>query len=262
LRVGVLPDQSQVELESRYEPLIAYLQQSLGREVELLVPTSYADLLDVFDQGLLDLAWFGGLTFTRAVNRSGAVPLVMRDIDLEFTSVFLVPRLAEGHELHDFGGKSLAFGPSLSTSGHLMPRHHLVDQGIDPEAFFSDVRHSAGHDQTASWVQAGQVALGAVNSLVLETMIQDGRLDRDRVRVLDRTAPYQNYVWVVPAELDQDGLVRLRDAFLELDRTLPEHERVLAALGAGAFLPASSAQFDGLREAARLVGPLGTDPAE
>ena len=254
LRIGVLPDQSRETLERRYGPLVAYIRDTLECETELIIPGSYEELVDAFDQGQLELAWFGGLTFTQAESRSEAEPLVLRDIDLEFTSDFLVSSSAGGRKLKDFSGRSLAFGPRLSTSGHLMPRYFWRKEGIDPEKFFSNVQYSSGHDQTANWVQERRVDLGVANSVVVESMLRDGRLDPDKVRILGRTPPYRNYVWAVPQDLDCTLRARLLDAFLALDRTVLEHERILNALGARAFLPASSAYYIELREASRMLG--------
>ena len=257
LRVAVLPGQKPEELRRRYLHLIDYLRVTLDRPIQLEIPSSYRDLGDRFDAGEFDLAWFGGVTFTRARHRSGAEPLVMRDIDRHFASVFLAAADAPQQLVRDFRGMSLSFGPRLSTSGHVMPRFHLTRRGIDPDTFFGKVKHSRGHDETAGWVQDGTVDLGVVDETVLAAMLRDGRLDPSRVRVVETTPPYQNYVWATRSGIDPALRETLLDAFLALDPALPAHQLALDAVGASGFLPASDPEFDQLQVAVSSFGLLG-----
>jgi len=256
VRIGVLPDRSEEELRRRYEPLVAFLEASSGLDAELVVPPDYDAFVEAFCDERLDLAWFGGLTYLRAERACGALPLVMRDVDLVFTSDFLVARSAAGGSIDDFAGKAFAFGPRGSTSGHLMPRFYLQRMGIDAEQFFRNVQHTAGHDQTAAWVQTGRVDLGVVNSVVVDSMLRDGRLSGERVRVLQTTHPYRNYVWAARPDIDVEVRQRLVDAFQSLDAGRPGHGAILSLIGARGYVPASRNDYDDLREVADSLGLL------
>ena len=164
--------------------------------------------------------------------------------------------------MEEFTGESFSFGPELSTSGHLMPRHFLSVDGITPEEEFESVRHSAGHDQTAEWVRDGVVALGVVNCVILDAMQRDGRLAPDEIRVLETTPTYGNYVWAVQPSMPDDVRTQLRDAFLALDATVPEQRALLQSLGANGYLPAGSSDFTDVRlaaEALNLIQEVGAD---
>lgn len=261
LRVAVLPDQSPEILQQRYAPLVAYLSAQTDRQTRLVIPADYYDAINLFGEGKVDLAFFGGLVFVQAQALYGAVPLVMREIDTRFTSWLLVkPELAQ-LPLAGFRDKRLGFGSRLSASGHLMPRHFLQQQWqINPETFFSEVRYSGAHDKTALLVRDGVVDLGAVNSVVVKRMIADGSIGADEIHVLWQTPPYSDYVWVVQENLDQKLMARLRDAFLALDPGNPADARVLDGMYAKTFLPADPADFKILSEIAtrlELVEPEG-----
>lgn len=259
LRIGVLPDQAREALELRYKPLVRYLENSVGIPAELLIPETYTDLLELFDQRQVDLVWFGGLTFVRAERASQAEPLTMRDVDLEFTTDFVVRQGATGSSIEDFVGQTFSFGPRLSTSGHLMPRFFLKRRGIEPEATFDVVLHSAGHDETLAWVRDGRVDIGAANSVIVEALLRSGSFSHEEVRVLGRTPPYKNYVWAVQPSLDRTLRESLLDAFLALDKRIPEQRALLDALGAGGFVPASRSDYDDLRMAAEELELLGSE---
>lgn len=260
LVVGVLPDQSEATLRRIHEPMVDYLASVTGVELELYLPESYQDLVESFAGGRVQLAWIGGVTFIQAEERGEVEPLAMRDVDLEFTSDFLVAASAPGDTLEDFAGRRLGLGPELSTSGHLMPRYFLNQLGLTPEESFSEVQHSAGHDQTAEWVRGAVVDVGAVNTVVAEAMFREGRLGNGEVRVLWRTPPYRNYVWAIRSHLDPGLKARLLDAFLSLEADVPEHAAILIAQGATqGYLPATAADYADLRRASAQLRQRAAD---
>jgi phosphonate transport system substrate-binding protein len=254
LRIGVLPDQGEAILRERFRPLAEHLSQALQKPFELVVPVDYADLVDQFDKGQLDLAYFGGLTFLQAHARAGAVPLVMRDVDAHFTSYFLMTAALPEVDWQGMRGLSFSFGSRLSTSGHLMPRYFLQQHGIEPESYFSDVRYSGAHDATAGLVEKGEVALGAANSQIINKMFATGRLSGQKVRILWETPPYADYVWAVRPDADQAFAQRLLNGFLSLSPINERHAQILEPLDAGGFVPASLEDFTALKEIAISAG--------
>lgn len=259
--VAVLPDQSKDALLTRHTPLLDYLENTTSLDMELLVPRDYEDLVDQFDAGHVDLAWFGGLTFTQAEEKSRAVPLAFRDIDSRFTSCYLTRSADTRLTVREFEGQRFSFGPQLSTSGHLMPRYFLEGEGLLPEQFFASIRHSAGHDQTAGWVNDGTVDLGVANCVIVQSLFENGSLSNDDVRIIETTPPYSDYVWAVKPSMDQRTRTILLDAFMALDATDPHHRTILRSQGANAYLPAAPRDFDLIRRAAKRSG-LVTDDRE
>lgn len=250
LRVGVLPDESKAVLRDRYQPLLDHLSAYSGVRMELVIPANYRELVDLFDQGEVDLAYFGGMSFLQAERRSRAVPLVMRDVDLTFRSYFLVRSENPADSLAELKGAKFAFGSSLSTSGHLMPRYFMQDSGIQPERWFSKVLYSGAHDETARWVRDGKVDAGVANALVIDSMLRSGALKPADVRILERSPPYADYVWAIQPRISLELRSKVRDAFLVLSTANPEHGEILSLIDAGAFLPSLIADFARLRQVA------------
>lgn len=256
VRVGVLPDESEEGLRKRYDPLLAYLARETAIPHRLIIPASYGNLLELFRGNEIDLAFFGGLTFVQAREFHGAVPLVARDVDTRFTSYFLVRADNPAKSLADFEGKTFTFGSRLSTSGHLMPRHFLKRQGIEPETFFSEVRYSGTHDKTASWVRDGEVDIGVANSEIVDKLFREGRLRKEDVRVLWTTLPYFDYVWAVQRAMDEATRRSLRNAFLNLSIHDVTHAEILGGMGTEVFYSAGVEDFRAIREIARTLGML------
>jgi len=255
LRIGLLPDQSEAALREKYRDIADYLSGELGIPCDLVIASSYEGAVEDFVAGRVDISRFGGWTSLLARERYEVVPLVMREVDRHFSSVFLAAPKFRDHTLADFEGTRLAFGAAQSTSGHLMPRHFLRLDGIVPEEFFSSVTYSGGHDLTALLVQNGKADLGAANGIVVQRMFANGTLDPDRVIVLEETSPYSNYCWMARAELSEPLTEEIRAAFLDLSPLDPAHADLLERHSAGVYLPVRLSDYKILERARESLPP-------
>jgi phosphonate transport system substrate-binding protein len=254
IRVGVLPDQEASVLQKKFHPLLSYLQEQTGFKYELVIPGSYSNLLQLFKEGKLEMAYFGAVTFLKAHDAVGAEALVTRDVDNRFTSVIVIPADSEAKSLQDLKGKRFSFASSLSTSGHYMPRYFLLENGIDPEEFFLEVLYSSTHDKAAYMVQDGKVDAAVLNAVIYKIMLEDGRLDKNRIKLLWESPPYQDYAWAVQTSISNRVKISIRDAFLNLSKDVETHKKVLEAIGANYFLPLKVENFDKLKSALNRVG--------
>ena len=255
LRVTAIPDEAPTALLRRFEPLAAYLAGRLGRPVEFVPVVDYAAAVEALASERVDLAWLGGFTFVQADRRSnGAVePLVQRAEDEDFRSVFVARADAGIDSLEDLVGRELAFGSPSSTSGHLMPRHHLLGAGIDPEADLR-VAYSGAHDATALAVAGGRVAAGALNAKVWEALVADGRVDPDETVVFFETPGYHDYNWTAGPSLGAAEREAIAEAFLALSPEDPAEAEILALQRASRFVPTARENYAAIESAARAAG--------
>jgi len=256
LRIGILPDEGEKTLRKRYMPLFDFLSQETGLPYELVIPNSYEELVRIFGEGQIDLAYFGGATFVRVYSEYGAVPLAMRDVDSRFASTLVVADECFKN-LEELQGKRFGFGSELSTSGHLMPRYFLqVERSVNPEKYFSSIQYSGKHDRTAYWVRDGKVDAGFVNSEIMRGMLADGRLQPGDIRTIWTTPPYADYVWAVHPQVHPVDREKLQRAFLQLSVDNPQHEVILSNLSATGFYPASITDFSKLQQIMISLGAL------
>ncbi|WP_193074707.1 putative selenate ABC transporter substrate-binding protein [Pseudomonas sp. FME51] len=256
LRVSAIPDEAPTELLRKFEPLGAYLQQELGMEVKFQPVSDYAGVVEALGAGRLDMAWLGGFTFVQARLRTGdAIPLVQREQDEVFTSTFITAD-PEINDHKDLQGKSFAFGSVSSTSGHLMPRYFLMQDGISPDDDFSRVGFSGAHDATVAWVEAGRVDAGVLNTSVWDKLVEENKVNTDKVRVYSTTPTYFDYNWTVRGDLDAQLVQDIKAAFLKLDPENPEHKAILDLQRASRFVETSADNYKGIEEAARSAGLL------
>ena len=256
LKVSAIPDEAPTELLRKFKPLGAYLEQELGMKVEFVPVADYAAVVEALAADRIDMAWLGGFTFVQARLKTGnAVPLVQREQDAEFTSKFITSDPAV-KSLQDLKGKTFAFGSVSSTSGSLMPRYFMLQDGIKPEEFFSRVAYSGAHDATAAWVQAGKVDAGVLNASVWDKLVANGTIDSNKVRVFATTPTYFDYNWTVRGTLDPALTAKIKAAFLALDPAKPADKAILDLQAASRFIPTKAENYTGIEEAARAAGLL------
>lgn len=257
LRVSAIPDEAPTELQRKFAPLGAYLEAETGMKVSFVPVTDYAAVVEALATRKIDMAWLGGFTFVQASLRTKgtAVPLVQRAEDAKFTSKFITA--SEGIKgFADLKGKTFAFGAPSSTSGHLMPRYFLGQEGINPDKDFKNTAFSGAHDATVAFVQAGKVDAGVLNASVWDKLVEQKKVDTTKVRVFATTPPYFDYNWTVRGDLDPKIQARLRDAFLKLDAANPAHKEIMALQRASKFIPTKAENYKGIESAAQAAGLL------
>jgi phosphonate transport system substrate-binding protein len=156
----MIPSTDPGKIVRESQPLVKYLQRKTASRVELVVPTNYAAVVEAIANDRVDIAYLGGFTFVQASQRTGVRPIVQRERDQNFHSVFIT-QPDSGIDLPaDLKGHSFAFGDVNSTSGHLMPAYYMRWAGIDPGALAKTL-YTGGHDATALAVANAKVDAGA-----------------------------------------------------------------------------------------------------
>ena len=258
LRVTAIPDESPTELARKFAPLGAYLESKLGMKVEWTPVTDYAAAVETVVNKKIDLAWFGGFTFVQANVRSGGkiVPLVQREEDEKFRSVFITDAKSGINKLEDLKGKTLSFGSQSSTSGHLMPRSYLLAAKINPDVDLKRVAFSGAHDATIAAVASGKVDAGALNISVWEKFVTEKKVDPTQVKVFYTTPAYYDYNWSVHADMPQALQDKIKAAFLALDPNTPQGKEILGLQRATKFIATKPDNYTGIKAAAENAGLL------
>ena len=190
--IAGIPDQNVSDLTRRYSGLTEYLSDELGVVVEYLPTTDYAATVTAFSRGDVQMAWFGGLTGVQArLAVPGSQAIAQRERDTKFHSVFVFNKNVDVVTLQDLKGLRFAFGSESSTSGHLMPRHFLSENGIDADSDFDGApMFSGSHDQTWLLVQGGAADAGALSEAVWQKAVSTGKVDESKIGVFYVTPPY------------------------------------------------------------------------
>jgi phosphonate transport system substrate-binding protein len=256
LRVSAIPDEAPSELQRKFKPLGEYLKAKTGMDVQFTPVTDYAAVVEGLATKKIDLAWLGGFTFVQAKLRTDgqAVPIVQRAEDEKFTSRFIVPLDSPIKSIAELKGHTFVFGAPSSTSGSLMPRFFLQQQGIVPERDFKTVAFSGAHDATVAFVASGRAEAGVLNASVMDKLAEAKNPNAEKVRVLATTPPFYDYNWTVRPGLDPALAKKLTDAFLALDPAKPADKEILDLQRASKFIPTKASNYDGIEAAGKSAG--------
>ena len=259
LKVGGIPDQDAARLARRYQEFTAYLSRELDVKVEYVPSLDYAAVVTAFGQGELQLAFLGGFTGVQArLQDPEARAIAQREHDAQFHSRFIVRSELEIDSLEDLKAqasyRTLTFGSESSTSGHLMPRHFLLQAGIDPDTDFRSLPNFAGsHDLTWQLVESGAFDVGALNEDVWERAVREGRVDPSQVREFYTTPAFFDYNWTASGELDRiygDGFTgRVQRALLRLNQE--QHRDILDLFSTERFVTTDNRNYRDLEAVAR-----------
>jgi len=255
LRLSMIPTTDPGKIIRESQPLISYLEKETGSTVELAVPTNYAAVVEAVSSEHVDIAYFGGFTFIQASARSGVQPLVQREQDQNFHSVFITQPDSSIQSLADLKGHSFAFGDINSTSGHLMPEYFMREAKTDPQVIEKAI-YTGGHDATALAVANKKVDAGAMDELVLSRMMREGKLNSSQIRIFYTTPPFYDYVWASRKGLEPKLAEAFAGALLELEAANPEQKKLLDLLNATRYVRAQDSNYDKLRQAAKDSGLL------
>ena len=264
LKVGGIPDQDTERLARRYSIFSDYLEKELGVNVEYVPSANYAAVVTAFGQGELQLAFFGGLTGVQARQQNpGAVAIAQRENDAVFHSKFIARADLDLESLEDVKEKAadytITFGSESSTSGHLMPRHFLVQTGINPEEDFRTApSYSGSHDNTWLLVEAGSYDIGALNEEVWDRAVREGKADPAKVKEFYTTPDYFDYNWTAQADLDQvygDGFTaKVQSALFRLNPD--EHAEILELFSTEKFVETNNSNYRAIEDVARELGMI------
>ena len=258
-KIGAIPDFDQAEMEEAFNDFSEYLSKEIGHPVEFVPTVDYASLVTAFDRGEIQLAWFGGLTVTQALNRvPEAEAFAQRPSDQEFKSVFIQQKGLGLTGLEDLKGKTFTFGSESSTSGHLMPRYFLTEAGINPDEDFDGApNYSGSHDKTYKLVESGAFQTGAVNVQYWEKALDEGLVDDTKVEEFYRTPDFYDYNWTlnkdIDAEFTEGTAQKVKDTILGMKK---EDSKIMDLLSTEEFIETKNENYDLIKQVAEELGML------
>ncbi len=255
-RVTTIPEEAATEQVRKFTPIAQYLEKKLGMKVEFTPVSDYPAAVEALVNKKVDLVWFGGFTHVQAQIRSGGkiVPIAQREEDTKFQSVFIAKKDSGIKGLADLKGKQVSFGSQSSTSGHLMPRHFLLQAGLNPEKDFRRIAYSGAHDATIASVVSGKVDAAALDVTVWRKFVTENKVDTKDVDVFYTTPTFFNYNWSVHADMPAELRQKVTKALLDLDPATPEGKEILQLNRATRYIPTSPENYKGLEAAGRSAG--------
>jgi len=220
---GAIPRYNPMLMYPSYQPLMDYLTEHTPYHFELKLARDYTEAVALLREGVTPIASLGDVTFTEAQRNFGAIP-ILKPLNAQgeafYRSIIIVQQDSPIRTLADLKGKTFAFGDPHSTSGNLIPRHFLFEQGItlfDLEEFVT----LGSHDAVAKAVLKGKYAAGAVKDVIAYRYREHG------LRFLAESDPIPSVPIVVRADTPVELVKTVTEALLAIDAQDPrQRERM------------------------------------
>jgi phosphonate transport system substrate-binding protein len=260
LRLGFAPFENQKEVLRKAGPIVQYLSKLLKRPIKPFVAGDYPGVVEAMKGGKLDVAFFSPAALIMAEKVAGARVILKSTYRgrLHYYSAIIVRSDSPIKQVQDLKGRSFAFVDPGSTTGGVYPKLTMLQAGLDPSRDLGRVIFAGGHDAAILAVHNRKVEAAA-------TFANDNRGEdvpwkhllkgeAGSIRALAYSKPIPNGAVAVSRQLPQATVNALRDGFLNLGKT-PEGREILSQMYLiESFAPASSADYDPVREAFTRVG--------
>lgn len=255
IRFGVIPRYNPLVMYKRYQPIMDYLTAQTPYRFELKISKDYPEAVRFLQQGVTQISSLGDVTFAEASLAYQAIPILKplnKDGIPFYRSAIIVRADSPLKDIKELRGKSVAFGSPHSTSGNLIPRYLLWDNGIGLRDLksFENLQH---HDAVAKAILKGQYDAGAVKDVVAEKYRPHG------LRILAWSAPIPAVPLVVRTDTPPGVVTAITGALLKLDRNNPAHKAIMKTWDdefCYGFAPAAIADYSGIFRMIRDI-PLG-----
>lgn len=256
LRLGLVPVFKPEEMALAFAPLASYLGEQLQTVVEIKVSPSYEESIALVADDGVDLVQLAPLAYVKAKERSPSLELLATNISegsSSYSGYILTRAKDDIRSLEDLRGKRIGFVDEASASGYLLAYGFLLDHGIDPTTYFSELRMTKRHDLVISGLIEGKHDAAATFSGALLNAEANG-LDVYQVEILAKTGRIPYDAWCVSGKLAPAVRARIRDVLLSLStRTKEGRDRLAPLKSINAFTRVDDSAYDEIRRVKRVV---------
>jgi phosphonate transport system substrate-binding protein len=255
LKIGLIPADDAAEMLRSYEPVREYLSEELGIPVEIQVTSDYTAAIEAMKYKHIDMAWFGPFSYIIASNVAGAEAIVngvrRSDGKSDYHSI-IVTRADSGiNSLEDLKGKTFAFVDPASTSGNLMPRKILTENGIDPEKDFINYYYAGTHNAAEYAVANGKVDAAADSDNSYDRMVSEGEIDPDVNKIIYESESIPGSPIAIRGDLPKELKEKITQVLINMnEQTI---HKVNGWGDISSYQKVSDSDYDIIREIAKVL---------
>ena len=251
LRIGVLPRLSATELNAMFRPLADYLARETGQKITLVLAKDFESFEKQVRDGELDLAFSNPLVYVQLKKTTDLTPLALaaeKKGGTKFRGIVIVRKDSGLSDVVGLKGKRLIFVDEDSLGGYIAQALLLKKQGLEPGRDFVRLPYAKKHDNVTMAVVNRAADAGGIREDDLEKM--QGKVDLSQLKILAYSDYFPNWPLFVSHKVKPATREEIKAALIKLKAGDP----VLEAAKLTAFAPVADKEYDGLREAAKVVG--------
>lgn len=238
VRMAVSGSNDDPRLVKRRSTYRARLSEAIGLPVKLYESSDYNGVIQALSSGQVDLAQMAGGGYANVDAQIGplAAPiLTLRQAEggVGYYSAIVVRADSPIRTLADMKGRSLGYVDFNSTSGYLVPRARLREEGVDPDTYFGKTSFAGGHTQAVMALANGQFDAAILQASggdpvhgfsrgALHTMARRKLVDLKDFRIIWTAGPIPSEAFVVRTDRPQPLIDTVRGAMGALPYDEPD----------------------------------------
>lgn len=207
LTVGVVPQQSATVLAGNWSPILQYLNERTGVELQFATASD----IPTFERRLLagdyDIAYMNPYHFTFFKKHRDFTAMVRRG-DASIQGIIVVRKDSEIQTLEQLDGQKLAFPSPAAFAASVVPRAEIAKQGMNIEPVYVSSHDSVYLNVSRGFFVAGGGigrTFNAINPNVNE-----------QLRVLWKTQPYTPHAIAAHPRVDSAVVTKLTEALVDM----------------------------------------------
>ena len=258
ITIGFIPVEKADELTPKAQALEEFLENKLGVDIEIVVPTSYETIIEGMRFGHIDAAFMDTGPAWITHQRTGAevvlAELVSGKVNYQAT-VWTLTNNDSINSLEDTVGKRVAFTSITGSSGFVRPMGTLVTEGYiniegdDIVALesalannFESYTFAGGYKAALQLLLNGNVDVAFGSDIAPEKYLE--LEDQAKLRLVTTIGPVPSHVFMVNADMSESTRNALVDALIQLN--YDENNLILRNLyGAEALVPTTTTMHIG-----------------
>lgn len=258
ITIGFIPVEKADELTPKAKALETFLENKLGVDVEIVVPTNYETIIEGMRFGHIDAAFMDTGPAWITHQRTGAEAVMAELVAGKVNYQATVWTLAENdsiNSLEDTVGKKVAFTSITGSSGFVRPMGtlvtdgHIVIEGDDIVALesalaknFESYTFSGGYKAALQLLLNGNVDVAFGSDIAPQKYLE--LEDQAKLRPVTTIGPVPSHVFMVSSDMSESTKNALVDTLVELN--YDENNHILKDLyGAEALVPTTTTMHIG-----------------
>lgn len=258
ITIGFIPTEKADELTPKAEDLKMFLEQKLGTNIEVVVPSNYETIIEGLRFGHIDAAFMDTGPAWIAHTRSGAEVVASEVVAGKVNYQATVWTKSDNdsiNSLEDTIGKRVAFTSITGSSGFVRPMGTLVAngdiqiQGDDLIALetalgdtFEEYTFAGGYKAALELLLNGNVDVAFGSDIAPQKYLTNEQ--QKQLRMVEQIGPVPSHVLVVSGDMSDSTKKLFVDAMLELNEE--ENNQILKNVyGAEALLPTTTSMHIG-----------------
>ena len=245
------------------------LIREAGPPVDYVLFSNYVRQVQALLDRHIDVAWNTNLAWVKAHRKTNGTcrALVLRDVDVGFTTVFVARADSGVKTPADVRGKRLALGSADSAQAAILPVHFLHRAGVEADRDCTVLRFDLDvgkHGDTGTSelevlkaLRDGKADVGAVGDATWARLLAEGRVDPAQVRAVWTSPGYCHCNFTVLADFPEAAGRAWTDSLVKMRYDDPRWRGLMDMEGLKRWVPAGAdvmRGYDVLFEAVRAQG--------